>query len=132
MKFHETLSDLLGRKGEKGIFMKIISNWPCGGALAAALFYSSHWTQSVATELYVPGQYPTIQAAVDAAQSGDTVRIAGGDYYEQIVITTKTNLTVAGEPGAVLHAFPGLGQTLQPWTALPALLAIVQSHVQLV
>jgi len=33
-----------------------------------------------AAMLQVPGQYPTIQAAVDAAQNGDTVIIAPGTY----------------------------------------------------
>ena len=30
----------------------------------------------------IPGQYPTIQAAVDAAQPGDWILIAPGDYHE--------------------------------------------------
>jgi hypothetical protein len=45
-----------------------------------------------AAELYVPAQYSTIQAAVNEAASGDTIRIAAGDYYEQIVIADKTDL----------------------------------------
>jgi hypothetical protein len=45
----------------------------CGG--------SSSW---VARD--VPEEYPTIQAAVDAAQPGDLVRIGPGTYHEQVVV----------------------------------------------
>jgi hypothetical protein len=34
----------------------------------------------------VPEEYPTIQAAVDAAQPGDLVRIGPGTYREQVVV----------------------------------------------
>ena len=34
----------------------------------------------------VPEEYPTIQAAVDAAQPGDLVRIGPGIYHEQVVV----------------------------------------------
>lgn len=36
----------------------------------------------------VPAQYPTIQAAVDAAVEGDTVRISPGTYNEEVLVTT--------------------------------------------
>ena len=32
--------------------------------------------------LFVPGQYPTIQAAIEAAQPGDEIHIAPGTYRE--------------------------------------------------
>jgi serine protease len=34
----------------------------------------------------VPGDYPTIQAAVDAAPAGATIHVAPGTYPEQVVI----------------------------------------------
>jgi hypothetical protein len=49
------------------------------------------------TERDVPGEYPTIQAAVDAAQPGDLVRIAPGLYREQVVVpATKHDVVLRG------------------------------------
>ena len=42
-----------------------------------------------ATDLHVPADYTNIQAAVDAANSGDTIHIAAGVYVEQVTITQK-------------------------------------------
>ncbi|MDP0498848.1 MAG: pectinesterase family protein [Verrucomicrobiota bacterium JB022] len=47
---------------------------------------------------YVPSQYSTIQAAVNASGSGDTIQIANGTYYEQVNIpSSKSNLSLVGE-----------------------------------
>jgi hypothetical protein len=42
-----------------------------------------------------PGDFPTIQAAVNAAANGDTIEIAAGTYREQVTINGK-DLTVHG------------------------------------
>lgn len=49
-----------------------------------------------ASVLPVPGVYPTIQAAVDAAADFDTVLVAPGVYYEQINIPAKP-ITLAAQ-----------------------------------
>ena len=45
----------------------------------------------------VPGDHATVQAAVDAAASGDVIAIAPGTYLENVVIVGK-DLTLAGDP----------------------------------
>ena len=60
-----------------------------------------------AGDLHVPADYATIQAAVDAATSGDTIHIAPGVYVEQTRIFSK-DLTLIGQPGTILRAFPGM------------------------
>jgi hypothetical protein len=42
-----------------------------------------------AADLHVPAQYPTIQAAVNAAVTGDVVLVAPGTYNEQVTIDGK-------------------------------------------
>ena len=41
--------------------------------------------------------YSTMQAAVDAAQAGDTIRIQAGTYQEQVNISGKNNVRGATE-----------------------------------
>jgi hypothetical protein len=69
---------------------------------------------SRAAVIHVPTDYSTIQAAVDAAASGDQIRIAAGMYPEQVLIARK-NLTLVGESGAGLEAFEGMAPTLTPY-----------------
>jgi hypothetical protein len=45
----------------------------------------------------------TIQAAVDAAQPGDTVLVPPGTYRESVLVT-KSHLTIVGSPAAILDA----------------------------
>src|SRR5688500_9861160 len=45
---------------------------------------------------HVPGEYATIQSAVAAAQSGDTILVAAGTYSENVVISTSGVRLVGG------------------------------------
>jgi parallel beta-helix repeat protein len=45
----------------------------------------------------------TIQAAVDAAQPGDTILVPPGTYHESVLVN-KSHLTIAGTPAAVIDA----------------------------
>lgn len=52
--------------------------------------------------LNVPGDYATIQAAVDAAASGDIVQVAGGVYCQTVLITTAGVRLRSTAPGAAV------------------------------
>jgi pectinesterase len=65
-----------------------------------------------ATTRSVPSAYSTIQAAINAAASGDTISIASGTYNEQDTVpSTLNNVTFVGasQTGVILQA--GSGQT---------------------
>jgi hypothetical protein len=68
----------------------------CAAVLAAAALAGcggdKNWTARD-----VPREYPTIQAAVDAAKPGDLIRIAPGIYHEQVVVPPeKKDLVIRG------------------------------------
>lgn len=65
----------------------------------AALLFSALGTMPVsAAEISVPGDHSTIQAAIDAADPGDTINVASGTYDETITINKQ--LTVQSTDGA--------------------------------
>ena len=55
------------------------------GLLALCLPHPS----AAQSTLHVPGDYPAIQAAIEAAQDGDTVLVAPGTYYERVTFGAR-------------------------------------------
>jgi nitrous oxidase accessory protein NosD len=58
------------------------------------------------TTVFVPGDHPTIQAAIDALATGDTVIVRPGTYAENIDFLGKA-ITVMSEQGAAVTTIDG-------------------------
>ncbi|MBL8769489.1 MAG: right-handed parallel beta-helix repeat-containing protein [Planctomycetes bacterium] len=67
---------------------------------------------AVATELRVPKDFATIQAALDAAISGNSIRIAAGTYDEVLTVTGKSDVTMFGVGTVVIDGGTAVGATL--------------------
>ena len=59
---------------------------------------------SSAATLYIPGNYPTIQEAIDAASDGDTVQVAPGIYNQSIEMKSGVSLQGAGADKTTIAA----------------------------
>lgn len=64
-----------------------------------------------AVERQVPGQYATIQAAIDASVGGDSVLVAPGTYYENIDFLGKA-ITVRSSDGPEVTILEGVAMHL--------------------
>jgi parallel beta-helix repeat protein len=62
-----------------------------------------------AATIGVPDDYPTIQAAIDAASDGDTVHVKGGEYYEELEI--DKSLSLVGEDRDTTTIYGGISIT---------------------
>lgn len=65
-----------------------------------------------AATLRVPQEYATIQAAVDAAASGDTVLVGPGTYVENVII--HGSLTLRSSRGAARTTARHSGVRINP------------------
>lgn len=82
-----------------------------------------------AGDLQVPADYATIQAAVDAAVSGDTIYIAPGVYKEQTRIIDK-DLTLIGRPGTILRAYADMELSFPEYSRwLVGILGVLRADV---
>jgi len=65
-----------------------------------------------AADIYVPDNYTTIQAAIDAASSSDTINVAAGTYYEDGQIVIDKYLTIVGADKATTIIKPNHDTTV--------------------
>ena len=56
------------------------------------------------TSINVPRDFPTIQAAVNAAAPGATIHVGPGTYTEQVVITKDLDLRGSGAEATVIKS----------------------------
>ena len=75
--------------------------------MGVALLFMVHTAH--ATILHVPGDYPTIQAALVYAGSGDTILVAPGTYYEHIVWPNIPGILLVSEYGADSTVIDAIG-----------------------
>ena len=68
-------------------------------AFSVSLDKGDTWNESPGATIYVPDDYPIIQAAVDAASPGDTIIVRDGTYTENVDVN-KGHLTIQSENGA--------------------------------
>ncbi len=69
------------------------------GVAAFGLAAMLAWSSVVqADEIDVPGDYPTIQAAIDAAVGGDEIVVSPGFYFENIDFLTKDIIVRSTDP----------------------------------
>ncbi|MDY7108669.1 MAG: hypothetical protein SYC29_08525, partial [Planctomycetota bacterium] len=86
----------------------VLSGRPVGAFLALGLVLAQPVGPAGADTLEVPGQYPTIQAAINAAQTGDEILVAPGVYPERIHLLGKT-ITLRGTAGPDLTIIDATG-----------------------
>lgn len=80
-------------------------------ALALLLVVNSNIEQNAyaGPALHVPAQFPTIQAAVDAAKAGDTIKVAHGTFSENVLIDGKSDVSLRGQNTLLLGSGSGIG-----------------------
>lgn len=64
-------------------------------------------TAAISAEIHVPGDYETIQAAINAASSGDTIYVAADRYKEILSINKSITLIGAGATSTTVYFWQG-------------------------
>ena len=75
----------------------------------AVLFFSILALPLSGITIHVPGDYPTIQEGLNAAQTDDTVLVAPGTYVENIVWPSRDGIILISEEGADTTIIDGNG-----------------------
>ncbi len=88
----------------------IQKNQGVGWKIPATLAFFAITLGAGAANLRVPESFPSIQEAVNAAPSGDSIHVSGGPYDAQSLTISGTDLRLyAWPPGAIveIHVAPG-------------------------
>lgn len=96
----------------------IVTVTDASGALLATHAMHSPCTMAASRQLHVPHEFATIQAAIDAAQQGDTVKVHAGTYTESVTMRPGVCLLGSGAKRTILDA-KGEARTLVDLTSAP-------------
>lgn len=94
--------------------MKLIRIVLLGILLAGLVPFQTLPVHSSPGTLLVPSQYSTIQSAVDAAVTGDTILVAAGSYAESVAVTKSVSLVGESRDTTIIDASasgPGINIT---------------------
>ena len=69
-------------------------------------------SSAVGATLNVPAEYPTIQSAIDAATDGDTVLVAAGTHFENLVWENKSIALIGSGADVTIIDASGSGRCL--------------------
>lgn len=105
---------LLGTRTD--VFFATVTD--AAGRLIEARAMKGACAMASARQLHVPAAYASIQAAIDAAGPGDTVKVAPGVYTESVHLRTGVCLLGSGARSTILDA-GGEGRTLVDLTDAP-------------
>lgn len=95
----------------QGLTRRILMRLCCLGVMCGITFASV--SVRADDDIVVPRDFPTIQAAVDAAPPGATIKVHPGTYTEEIVITKDLHVEGAGVGATILQS----PATLTPFAA---------------
>jgi hypothetical protein len=73
-------------------------------SIAILLFFAVFATADI---IHVPGDQPTIKAAIDASKDGDTILVAPGTYYEGSISVTKHTVHIISSDGPYVTVVDG-------------------------
>ncbi len=98
----------------------------CVNCFAAGAFGANLIVNNVPFIPSCPGQYSTIQAAVNAANNGDSVIVcsSGTPYNEQVVIANKT-VSLKGQSGATIQPTPMISNANKLSSGAPIAAAVL-------
>jgi len=75
------------------------------GTICASAFTIVENNVNTTDIIYVPGDYPTIQEAIDVASDGDTIRVREDTYEENIIIYKQLTLEVDGSGTPIIECY---------------------------
>jgi hypothetical protein len=88
---------LTNKLWESGVLRKVVFGGLIMLLFLGILTFKLSIRRAVAGTINVPGDYPTIQQAINAAANGDVILVGAGVHDENIVISGKSSISLIGQ-----------------------------------